>query len=175
MASSLVLRCVHTEWKRTRKRKFSWSMPFITVRKRSLGQGNVFIRVCHSVHIARGSAYRERRMGWGDPLTAEKWAVHIRLECFLVSHIFRFRFCSRLRLVWIGPQNRVAVWTIKPISKTNIIASLSNQSVSGAKSKQLFYAIFSTTKIWIIFLSKLFDNQFYFQSDDISRSERQSP
>ena len=39
-------------------RGFITNGPIVTARKRSLGQGNVFTRVCHSVHRGRGSAWR---------------------------------------------------------------------------------------------------------------------
>ena len=66
------------------------SLPLITARKRSLGQGNAFSNVSHSVHSG-GSAYRgggsaHRGQGWADPppQESEKLAVRILLECFLV-------------------------------------------------------------------------------------------
>ena len=41
------IRPIHTEQKRKQKRKLSL---MFTARKRSLGQGNIFTPVCHSVH-----------------------------------------------------------------------------------------------------------------------------
>ena len=75
----------------------------MTARKRSLGQDNVFTRVCHPVHsggrgggsASRGSAYEasaSREGGGGSfgqiPPEPERWAVSILLECFLVSGSF---------------------------------------------------------------------------------------
>ena len=64
----------------------------ITARKRSLGQGNIFAPVCHSVHGGGGSAWAgtpprqvhppEQCMR-GD--TGNKPAVRILLECILIS------------------------------------------------------------------------------------------
>ena len=42
-------------------------MAFITARKRSLGQGNVFTPVCHSVHWGEGGLDTEPPPGWADP------------------------------------------------------------------------------------------------------------
>ena len=73
-------------------------------RERSLGQGNVFIPVCHSVHGGgggsptgrglhlgeEGSAYRgtaSKRVGQTPP-QLEKRAVCILLECFIVFLYF---------------------------------------------------------------------------------------
>ena len=75
----------------------------ITARKQSLGQGNVFTPVCHSVH--RGGAFKGRGClhpgvsawgvsesgeGWADPPPehCNKWAMCILLECILVSEAY---------------------------------------------------------------------------------------
>ena len=67
-----------------------------TVHKRSLGQGNVFTPVYHSVHI-EGSASR----GVLHPRilrdTVNEWAVCILLECILV---FFLHFGGRFALFW---------------------------------------------------------------------------
>ena len=76
---------------------------FVTARKRSLGQGNIFTPVCHSVHggLLRGGAWSRGVPGpmgvpgprgmpapggvpGGDPQTATAAAVRILLECILV-------------------------------------------------------------------------------------------
>ena len=66
----------------------------ITAHQRSLGQGNVFTSVCHSVH---GGSISEGVLhwgvgGWADPPphrilrdTVNEWAIRILLECILVS------------------------------------------------------------------------------------------
>ena len=80
----------------------------ITVRKRSLGQGNIIRSVCHSVHMGGlhpgGSTYRGVCIGGlGQTLPqSEKRAVGILLECLLVrdnlgilfddSKLFPFKF-----------------------------------------------------------------------------------
>ena len=91
----------------------------ITARKRSLGQGNVFTPVCHSVHRGRGSAQPPALdadppgvgqtsldadpLGWPDPPDADppgvwqipppdtvnKRSVRILLECILVVEKFQ--------------------------------------------------------------------------------------
>ena len=78
-----------------------YKFPFITARKRGLGQGNVFRPVCHSVqeggglpsmhhksHNWGGSAFKERgalHLGAGVCIQeVEKRAARILLECFLV-------------------------------------------------------------------------------------------
>ena len=66
----------------------------ITARKRSLGQGNIFISVCHSVH--RGGVPDQVHPPWdqaGTPPrsrlrhTVNARAVRILLECILVGNI----------------------------------------------------------------------------------------
>ena len=79
----------------------------ITTRKRSLGQGNIFTSVCHSVHRGKGvyptptwmqtpwvgQTPRDQTPGLSRPPsvmgrppdTANKQAVRILLECILVS------------------------------------------------------------------------------------------
>ena len=58
-----------------------------TTRKRSLGQGYVFTRVCHSVY-KRGVSVRETPPPDRDPPPyGEDRAVRILLECFLVCTI----------------------------------------------------------------------------------------
>ena len=52
----------------------------ITVRKRSLGQGNIFAPVCHSVHRGGGGTAQSVM---GDTVNAR--AVRILLECNLAS------------------------------------------------------------------------------------------
>ena len=83
----------------------------ITARKRSLGQGNIFTPVCHSVHGGGGGVACSQGVcsggggagacsggvptpggvcSWGvpggddPPWTTTMWAVHILLECNLV-------------------------------------------------------------------------------------------
>ena len=78
----------------------------ITARKRSLGQGNVFTRMCHSIHrgeeVCLGRVYLKGGLPPGglDPGelgrppeiheilrdTVNKRAVRILLECFLVPN-----------------------------------------------------------------------------------------
>ena len=85
---------------------------FFTTPKWSLGQGNIFTCVCHSVqmgsgfpacitgHMASigGSAFRGVCLQGvrQPPPKLEKRAVRILLECFLVWKIV----CARLRVVW---------------------------------------------------------------------------
>ena len=65
----------------------------ITARKRSLGQGNVFTPVCHSVHrwsASRGGRSAEEVRQILPPHqilrdTVNKWAVRIPLKCILVG------------------------------------------------------------------------------------------
>ena len=90
---------------------WTYEVAVFTTRKRSLGQGNVFTPVCHSVHGREvlvglpacitgrmtsmgGSAYRGVCIGGGAyrgvgqtplELELEKRAVRILLECFLVE------------------------------------------------------------------------------------------
>ena len=101
------------QWKRTMiipytiatsSKDICWkSVSIITARKRSLGQDNVFTRVCHSVHggglpggicLQMGGCLREglprgggsASRGNGQTPQPEKWAVRMLLECFLVLH-----------------------------------------------------------------------------------------
>ena len=94
-----------------------------TACKRSLGQGNVFICVCHSIHrwgrlpnmhhrshdkgkgdlipgegvCLRGKGVCPReRVGQTPSTEPEKRAVHILLECFLVSLMFLLSFSLSL-------------------------------------------------------------------------------
>ena len=79
---------------------------FVTIRKRSLGQGNVFTYVCHSVHSGDGVSFqgvslietpctetpwtespRQRRPGQRPPPYSKEQAVHILLECILFSTV----------------------------------------------------------------------------------------
>ena len=106
---------MHNRWKRKLTVKFC-TFWFITVRKRSLGQGNVFTPVCHSVHRGRGSLqppvgrpgiWEEPTLGRPPrrrPLSRPPWmpthpdaeppppgyinkrAVRILLECILVRY-----------------------------------------------------------------------------------------
>ena len=62
-----------------------------TARKRSLGQGNVFTRMCHSVHRGKGVSVAGEGsiLGRPPPQTeitqySKERAVHILLECFLL-------------------------------------------------------------------------------------------
>ena len=67
----------------------------VTAHKQSLGQGNVFTSVCHSVRkggseSAWGGRGGSASMGMARPPPAlqdmvKKWTVHILLECILVS------------------------------------------------------------------------------------------
>ena len=77
-----------------------WTKHFITARKRSLGQGNVFTPVCHSAHRGRRGrppigrppqAYPANADPPGvvqtPPHTVNKRAVRILLECILCDLI----------------------------------------------------------------------------------------
>ena len=65
----------------------------ITARKRSMGQGNVFTPVCHSVQGEGADPPVGRPGGWSLPLDADpfrcryvnKRVVRILLECILVD------------------------------------------------------------------------------------------
>ena len=64
----------------------------ITARKRSLGQGNIFAPVCHSVHGGGGVPQAGTPPGQVHPRacwdTVNKRAVRILLECILVHNSF---------------------------------------------------------------------------------------
>ena len=65
----------------------------ITARKRSLGQGNMFTPVCHSVH--RGVPGPGGFWSWGVPGGEPPlWAVYILLECILVK--IKYGFCTNV-------------------------------------------------------------------------------
>ena len=93
------------------KSHLNQSLHIFTARKRSLGQGNIFTRVCHSVHrgggvsvwchfllreslsrgsLSRGVSLRE------IPLPGDEQAVCILLECFLLT----FDFTEYGRHIW---------------------------------------------------------------------------
>ena len=69
---------------------------FITARKRSLGQGNIFAPVCHSVHrggglvpggpggVWSGGVWSRRGAWWRPPGRLLLRSVRILLECILV-------------------------------------------------------------------------------------------
>ena len=88
--------------------KIYYGVKFITAGKRSLGQDNVFTRVCHSVHrgesasggcTSGGSVYRQ---GWADVSPeAEKRAVRIQLECFLVCVLHLLHESPITTLPWL--------------------------------------------------------------------------
>ena len=67
-------------------------MVLFTARKRSLGQGNIFISVCQEfcsrggVHGPRGVCSRGVH-GGDPPRRLLLWAVRILLECILFSYI----------------------------------------------------------------------------------------
>ena len=98
-----VIRRIHTERKRKQKRTFSLMFAIFTARKRSLGQGNIFAPVCHSVHKG-GSTWQAHPLtgtphGQVHPLPALHAGIRstsgILLECILVNFFFAiFRFSS---------------------------------------------------------------------------------
>ena len=84
-----------------------------TARKRSLGQGNVFARVCHSlsmmslsvsgpmflmVSVRGGGLCQEGALCQDILHTAAKWEVHILLECCLVSVVL-FKSFHQIRSI----------------------------------------------------------------------------
>ena len=83
----------------------------ITARKRSLGQGNDFTRVCQSVHGGEGDLPPVgvcllmvclQEGGWADPLPEpERQAVRILLECFLIQGNFQ-----AIGNPWEGPSGK---------------------------------------------------------------------
>ena len=86
--------------------KFCYHSTLVTARKRSLGQGNVFTPVCHSVH--GGGVCIQRGLGLGRPPshgilwdTINKRVVRILLECILVwflstwSRYYELKFCTK--------------------------------------------------------------------------------
>ena len=81
----------------------------ITSRKQSLGQGNVFTRICYSVHRVEGVSVRgglsppphtlDRETPWTEtPLYGKERVVRILLECILVHDCTRrVHQCSKTR------------------------------------------------------------------------------
>ena len=108
----------------------------ITTRKRSLGQGNVFTPVCHSVH--RGLVYIGRggvciRGAWADPEIymilrdkVNKRAVRTLLECILVitkHSLLLLRNRSRRCLLNYHSISHIALFfvLVRPITRSRLL------------------------------------------------------
>ena len=97
----------------------------ITARKRSLGQGNVFTPVCHSVHKERGSLFQyESQVTWlgrsfcpedslcprgslsGRPPYGQQWSLRVLLVCILVWRLESVTFYTTDLLTTQCPQFR---------------------------------------------------------------------